>query len=111
MRKLTGDWPQIGLTDCCQVAEEVASVESLSRATETQEDERLVAPGHHHVSIGLLPHGKDVRGHVFPSTASEHLNHLGESEMGSQESGTKNGELGTGNQESGTGNRESGIGK
>ncbi len=76
MTELTGDWSELVLADGGQVAQEVASIEGLPRPTEPHENEGLVVLGHHHVTVGLLSHGKDVRGHVLPSAASEHLNYL-----------------------------------
>ena len=76
MSCLTGDSSVLCLADGGEVAEEVASVERLSRAGQTHEDEGLVAPCCHHVAVGLLTSCKDVRRHVLPPTTSEHVYHL-----------------------------------
>ena len=64
------------LADGSEVAEQVASIEGLARTRQSHENEGLVLPGHHHVPIRLLAHGKDVRGHVLTSAPTEHVNHL-----------------------------------
>ena len=81
---LTGNRGTFLLPNSGEIAQEVAGVESLPGAAEPQEDEGLVAPGYHHVPVGLLPHGKDVGGHVLPPAASKHVDYLNSDEGGFQ---------------------------
>ena len=73
---LTSHTSTLSLPNRSQVAEQISSVESLSRATEAHEDEGLVGVRGEHVSISLLAHGTNVRRHVFTATATEHIYHL-----------------------------------
>ena len=73
---LTCDRAMVRLPYGGEIAQEVARVEGLARPREAHEDEGLVLPGHHHVPVCLLGHGKDVGGHVLSSAASKHVDHL-----------------------------------
>ena len=69
------------LADGGKITEEVTGIEGLPGPTKSHQNERLVTPGDHHGTVGLLSSRKYVRRHVFTTTPSEHVYHLEEREI------------------------------